>query len=54
MFTFPQATIQCTGTGLCLRQRKSKVSKRELLFSITRKDFKVDFFRSGGPGGQNA
>jgi len=25
---------------------------RELLFSITRKDFRVDTFRSGGKGGQ--
>jgi len=26
--------------------------KKELLFSITRKDFRVDTFRSGGKGGQ--
>jgi protein subunit release factor B len=26
---------------------------RELLFSITKKDFKIDTFRSGGKGGQN-
>ena len=26
---------------------------RELLFSVTRKDFRVDTFRSGGKGGQN-
>lgn len=25
---------------------------KELLFSITKKDFRVDTFRSGGPGGQ--
>jgi len=25
---------------------------RELLFSVTKKDFKVDTFRAGGPGGQ--
>lgn len=25
---------------------------RELLFSVTRKDFKIDTFRSGGKGGQ--
>jgi hypothetical protein len=28
-------------------------TKKELLFSITRKDFRVDTFRSGGKGGQN-
>lgn len=28
------------------------MSKRELLFSITKKDFRVDTFRSGGKGGQ--
>lgn len=26
---------------------------RELLFSITKKDFRIDTFRSGGKGGQN-
>lgn len=26
---------------------------KELLYSITRKDFKVQTFRAGGPGGQN-
>lgn len=26
---------------------------RELLFSVTKKDFRVDTFRAGGPGGQN-
>jgi len=26
--------------------------ERELLFSLTKKDFKIDTFRSGGPGGQ--
>jgi protein subunit release factor A len=26
---------------------------KELLFSITRKDFRIDTFRSGGKGGQN-
>lgn len=26
---------------------------RKLVFSATRKDFRVDTFRSGGPGGQN-
>jgi protein subunit release factor A len=26
---------------------------RELLFSITKKDFKIDTFRSGGKGGQH-
>jgi hypothetical protein len=26
---------------------------RELLFSVTKKDLRVDTFRSGGPGGQN-
>lgn len=29
------------------------MSKRELLFSLTRKDFRVDTFRSGGKGGQH-
>lgn len=29
------------------------MAKRELLFSVTRADLKVDTFRSGGPGGQN-
>jgi len=32
---------------------ESAESKKELLFSITRKDFRVDTFRSGGKGGQN-
>ena len=27
--------------------------KNELLYSLTKKDFKVDTFRSGGPGGQH-
>ena len=27
--------------------------KRDLLFSITKKDFKVTTFKSGGPGGQH-
>ena len=26
---------------------------RELLFSVTKKDFRIDTFRAGGPGGQN-
>jgi protein subunit release factor A len=26
---------------------------KELLFSVTRKDFRIDTFRSGGKGGQN-
>jgi protein subunit release factor B len=25
---------------------------RKLLFSVTKKDFRVDYFRAGGPGGQ--
>lgn len=29
------------------------MSERELLFSLTKKDFKVDTFRSGGKGGQH-
>lgn len=29
------------------------MSTKELLFSITKKDFKVDTFRCGGKGGQN-
>jgi len=29
------------------------MQERKLLFSITRKDFKVDTFRSGGKGGQH-
>lgn len=29
------------------------MSGRELLFSVTRKDLRVDTFRSGGSGGQN-
>jgi len=32
---------------------ESPESKKDLLFSITRKDFRVDTFRSGGKGGQN-
>ena len=27
--------------------------KKELLYSITKKDLKIQTFRSGGPGGQN-
>jgi protein subunit release factor B len=30
-----------------------KKKHRELLFSITKKDFDLQFFCSGGPGGQN-
>lgn len=26
---------------------------KELLFSVTKKDFRIDTFRSGGPGGQH-
>jgi len=26
---------------------------RELAFSLTKKDFRFDYFRAGGPGGQN-
>jgi len=26
---------------------------RELLFSVTKKDLRIDTFKSGGPGGQN-
>lgn len=29
------------------------MGKKKILFSVTRKDFRVDFFRAGGPGGQN-
>lgn len=29
------------------------MAKRELLFSVTREDFKIETFRSGGKGGQN-
>ena len=29
------------------------MNKKELLFSITKKDFRVDKFRSGGKGGQH-
>jgi len=25
---------------------------KKLLFSVTKKDFRVDYFRAGGPGGQ--
>lgn len=36
--------------GVCVNKEKQK---RELLFSITRKDFRVETFRSGGKGGQH-
>jgi RF-1 domain len=29
------------------------MSKRELAFSVTRKDLKIDTFSAGGPGGQH-
>lgn len=29
------------------------MAKRELLFSLTKKDFEVQTFRAGGPGGQH-
>jgi len=29
------------------------MEKKELLFSITKKDFKIDTFRAGGKGGQH-
>jgi len=29
------------------------MGKRELLFSVTKDDFEIQTFRSGGPGGQN-
>lgn len=29
------------------------MSGKQLLFSITKKDFKVEYYRSGGKGGQN-
>jgi len=32
---------------------KKESEKKELLFSITRKDFEVQTFASGGPGGQH-
>jgi hypothetical protein len=37
---------------LLLRKSGTIVTSKELLFSITRKDFRVDTFRSGGKGGQ--
>lgn len=30
-----------------------KINKKELLFSVGPKDFKWEFYRSSGPGGQN-
>ena len=34
------------------KERDFKMSKKELLFSLTKKDFEVQTFRSGGKGGQ--
>jgi len=35
------------------RTSTSHTNSREFLFSLTRKDFKMEFFRAGGKGGQN-
>jgi protein subunit release factor A len=32
--------------------KQNNTQNRELLFSLTKKDFRIDTFRSGGPGGQ--
>ena len=34
-------------------KQKNKEMDKKLLFSVTKKDFRVDTFRAGGPGGQN-
>lgn len=48
--------LAATAAGFYLRLSKSKGEievSRELLFSLSRKDFRIDTFRSGGKGGQH-
>ncbi len=46
--------LKSENQSICIQKtNKGKVvMTKKLLFSLTRKDFRVDTFRAGGPGGQ--
>ena len=45
--------VEMNSILLLILYRIFKMKKKELLFSITKKDFEIQTFRSGGKGGQN-